>query len=110
MTKENISFKEFLKLDIKIGTVIEAESIEGSDKLLKLTVDFSDFKRQIIAGIKDKYNPSDIILKQIPVIVNLEPKKIMGLESQGMILAVGDKELLALLHPSKEVLAGSSVH
>jgi methionine--tRNA ligase beta chain len=110
MDKENISFKDFLRLDIRIGRVIEAEDVEGSEKLLKLIVDFSDFKRQIIAGIKDKYKPSDIINKQIPVIVNLEPKKIMGLESQGMILAVGDKDLLALLHPSQEVLEGSSVH
>ncbi len=110
MVKENISFKDFLKMDIRIGTIVEAEIVEGSEKLLKLIIDFKDFKRQIIAGIKEKYSPSDVINKQIPVIVNLEPKKIMNLESQGMILAVGDKSLLALLHPSEVVDEGSPVH
>lgn len=110
MIKENISFKDFLKLDIRMGTVIQAESIENSEKLLKLTIDFKDFKRQVIAGIKDKYSPSDIIDKQIPVILNLEPKKIMGLESQGMILAIGDKTLDSLLVSLEKVDDGSLVH
>lgn len=110
MIKENISFKDFIKLDIRIGTIVEAEAIEGSEKLLKLIIDFKDFKRQIIAGIKEKYLPSDVINKQIPVIVNLEPRKMMGFESQGMILAVGDKTLDSLLLPSEVVENGSLVH
>ena len=110
MVKENITYNDFIKLDIRIGTIVEAEAVEGSDKLLKLIIDFKDFKRQIIAGIKTKYQPSDVINKQIPVIVNLEPRKLMGLESQGMILAVGSKDLDALLLPSESVLDGSQVH
>jgi methionine--tRNA ligase beta chain len=110
MVKENISFQDFSKLDIRIGTIIQAEVVEGSDKLLKLIIDFKDFKKQILAGIKSKYQPSDLLNKQIPVIVNLEPRKMMGLESQGMILAVGDKTLDALLFPSESVLEGSTVN
>jgi len=110
MVKENITYNDFVKLDIRIGTVVEAEVVEGSDKLLKLIIDFKDFKRQIIAGIKTKYQPSDVIDKQIPVIVNLQPRKLMGLESQGMILAVGSKDLDALLLPSEKVDDGSQVH
>ena len=96
MNKENITYNEFIKLDIRIGTIVEAEIVEGSDKLLKLVIDFGVFKRQIIAGIKTKYQPSDVIDKQIPVIVNLEPRKLMGFLSEGMILAVGDKTLDAV--------------
>ncbi|NCP72461.1 methionine--tRNA ligase subunit beta [archaeon] len=110
MIKENISFQDFLKLDIRIGTIVEAEAVEGSDKLIKLIIDFKDFKRQILAGIKTKYQPTDLLNKQIPVIVNLEPRKMMGFESQGMILAVGDKTLDALLLPSEPVSEGSIVH
>jgi methionine--tRNA ligase beta chain len=110
MIKENITYKEFIKLDIRIGTIIQAEIVDGSEKLLKLIIDFKDFKRQIIAGIKEKYLPSDVINKQIPVIINLEPRKIMGFESEGMILAVGDKTLDALLIPSQNVENGSLVH
>ncbi len=110
MVKENITYNDFVKLDIRIGTIVEAEIVEGSDKLLKLIIDFNDFKRQIIAGIKTKYQPSEVINKQIPVIVNLEPRKLMGLESQGMILAIGSKDLDALLLPSESVLDGSQVH
>jgi len=110
MIKGNISYDEFIKLDIKIGTIVQAEAVEGSDKLLKLLIDFGTFKRQIVAGIKTKYQPSDLIDKQIPVIVNLEPRKLMGILSEGMILAVGDKTLDALLHPSEPVVEGSIIH
>jgi len=110
MVKENISFQDFSKLDIRIGTIVQAEVVEGSDKLLKLIIDFKDFKRQVLAGIKEKYQPTDLLDKQIPVIVNLEPRKMMGLESQGMILAVGGKTLDALLIPTEPVLEGSIVN
>ena len=104
-----ISYDEFSKLDIKIGTIISAEKIEGTDKLLKLEIDLGNEKRQLVAGIAEMYLPKDLIGKQIPILTNLEPKKLKGVESQGMILAadVGGKPVL--LHPEKEVPPGSIV-
>ncbi|MDD3245182.1 MAG: methionine--tRNA ligase subunit beta [Candidatus ainarchaeum sp.] len=108
--KSIIKYDDFDKLDIKIGTVIECEKVENSQKLLKLIVDFGEFKRQIIAGIATKYNPEDLINKQLPIIVNLAPRKLLGLESQGMILAIGDNDVEALLTPTEEVNNGAGVH
>jgi len=108
--KPNISFQDFMLLDIKIGTIEEAQKVEGSSKLLKLQVDFGTFKRQILAGIGTKYSPEDLLGRQLPVIINLEPRKIFGQESQGMILAVGDNDVDALLVPSESVKTGSGVH
>jgi methionine--tRNA ligase beta chain len=108
--KPIITFDDFIKLDIRIGTVIEAEKVPNSLKLLKLIIDFGDFKRQILAGIATKYSPEDLLNKQIPVIVNLAPRKMAGLESQGMIMAIGDGDVEALLLPTEAVKSGSSVH
>ena len=108
--KSIIKYDDFDKLDIKIGTVIECEKVENSQKLLKLIVDFGEFKRQIIAGIATKYNPEDLINKQLPIIVNLAPRKLLGLESQGMILAIGDNDVEALLTPTEPVVLGAGVH
>lgn len=108
--KPIITFDDFIKLDIRIGTVIEAEKVPNSSKLLKLIIDFGDFKRQILAGIGTKYSPEDLQGKQIPVIVNLAPRKMAGLESQGMIMAVGDNDVEALLFPTEVVNYGASVH
>ncbi len=83
-----IKFKDFQKLDIRVGTVIEAERVEGSEKLLRLVVDLGHEKRQLISGIAKWYSPEDIINKQFTMIINLEPRTIMGLGSQGMLLAV----------------------
>ncbi len=103
-----ITFDEFSKLDIRIATIEICERVEGTDKLLRLVVDVGE-KRQIIAGIAEYVNPEEIIGKQIPVIVNLEPRKIRGLESRGMILAVDSKDGFALLNPEKEVESGAKV-
>lgn len=108
--KPIITFDDFMKLDIRVGTIIEAEKVENSQKLLKLIIDFGDFKRQILAGIATKYSPEDLLNKQIPVIVNLAPRKMVGLESQGMIMAIGDNDVEALLLPTEAVKSGSSVH
>lgn len=104
----NITFEEFSKLDIRIGKIITVEHVEGSEKLLRLEVDFGSEKRQIVSGIAKFYAPEDIIGKECPFIVNLEPRKLMGLESQGMILAAdpGDDSAV-LLHPDKEMPPGS---
>ncbi len=104
-----ITFDDFDKLDIRIGTILEAESVPETEKLLKLTIDLGDEKRTMVAGIADKYKPEDIKGKQIPVLTNLEPKTIQGIESQGMILAVDTNGKATLLHPDKEVNNGSKI-
>ena len=106
----NISFEDFKKLDVRIGTVLTCEKMEGSDKLLKLEVDFGEFKRQIVSGIAEFYAPEYLVGKQCPFIVNLEPRTIRGVESQGMILAAdpGDNTAV-LLHPEKQLPNGSII-
>jgi len=104
-----INFGEFKKLRIRIGFIVEAEKVEGTDKLLKLQVDFGDEKRQIVSGIAEFYKPEQLINKQFPFIVNLEPRTIRGVESQGMILGVSAGEKIVLLKPQKKVPAGSFV-
>lgn len=109
--KEEITYDDFCKLDIRIGEIIEAEKIENSNKLIKLIFDFGDFKRQILAGIGTKYNAEELIGKKMPVIVNLKPRKLMGFESCGMILAAGENDIEALLHPDiNEIKNGSPVN
>ena len=101
---------DFAKLELKVITVLEAVRMEGSDKLLKLTVDDGESKRQILSGIGKSYSPEDIIGKQLVAITNLEPRTMMGEESQGMILATGDDlENITLIQPIKEVPAGSTL-
>lgn len=105
----NISFDDFKKLEIKIGEILSVEKVEGADKLLKLEVDFGDFKRQIVSGIAEFYTPESLIGKKFPFITNLEPRIIKEVESQGMILAVDNNGEIALLSPDKEIPAGSVV-
>lgn len=104
-----ITIDDFKKLEIKVGTVLACEKIEGSEKLLKLDFDFGDEKKQIVSGIANSYQPEDLIGKQIPVILNLEPRKLMGIESQGMILAASGEDGPVILSPISEVGAGSTV-
>jgi len=104
-----ITLDEFKKVEMRIGTVMEAEKIAGSDKLLRLQVDFGSEKRQIVSGIAEFYSPEDMIGKQCPFVFNLEPKKFRGVESQGMIMAVDVEGYCVLMHPNKEVAAGSLI-
>jgi len=104
-----INFNDFQKLDIRIGTILEAESVPDTDKLLKLKVDLGDEQRELIAGIADTYGPEDIKGKQIPILTNLEPKTIKGIESNGMILAVEVDGKAVLLEPDKKVNNGSKI-
>ena len=106
---DKISFDTFLKTEIKIGEVVAAEEIEKSDKLLKLTVSFGQGdERQIISGIKKSYTPEDIKGKKAVFVTNLEPRKIMGLESNGMILGVSNGDTFSILSPEKdEITAGT---
>ncbi|MFA6189952.1 MAG: hypothetical protein WC711_00330 [Candidatus Staskawiczbacteria bacterium] len=105
-----ITFEDFKKLDIRIGKIISAERIEGSDKLLKLEVDFGVDKRQILAGIAQFYAPDALVGKECPFAYNLAPRTMKGLESQGMILCPSDATGgPVLLHPDKEVALGSII-
>ncbi|MDO8583214.1 MAG: methionine--tRNA ligase subunit beta [bacterium] len=105
----NITFEDFKKLEIRIGKILTAEKVEKADRLLKLEVDFGEFKRQIVSGIAEFYKPEDLIGKECPFIVNLEPRTFMGVESQGMLMAAGIDQGIALLHPDKEVPPGSNI-
>lgn len=131
-----ITFADFVKLEIRIGKILVAERVEGSDKLLKLEVDFGfetmeiktmgreapkqdkiPIKRQIIAGIGKIYGPEALIGKECPFAYNLAPRILKGLESQGMILCASappstgpsDNGSPVLLHPDKEIMPGSIV-
>lgn len=83
-----ITFDDFKKLDIRIGRVLSAEKVSGTDKLMKLEVDFGTEKRLLVAGIAQFFEPDHLIGKEVPVLMNLEPRSIRGIESQGMILAI----------------------
>ncbi len=105
-----VTFEEFKKLDIRIGKIVSAEKVPDADKLLKLIVDLGGEKRQIIAGIAEFYpEPEELVGKEVPIVVNLEPKTFRGLESQGMILAADVEGRCVLLHPEKEVPPGSTI-
>ncbi len=87
---EPITIDDFKKVEIKIGEIISAELIEGSDKLLKLKVNFGDHQRQVLSGIKAYFpDPQQLVGKRCPFVTNLAPRSMMGLESQAMILAAG---------------------
>ena len=108
--KAEITFDEFSKMDMRIGTVIEAERVEKSKKLLKLKVDTGLDKRTVLSGIAEHYTPEDIIGKQVTILINLSPRKIMGVESQGMILMAEDKDgALKLIQTSEKVSPGSTI-
>jgi len=104
-----ISFEDFQKIELKVAKIIEAEKIEKSEKLLKLIVDLGDEKRQLVAGIAKYYKPEDLIGKEIVIVANLEPKKLMGIESQGMLLAANVDGKPVILIPEKEVPPGTKI-
>jgi methionyl-tRNA synthetase len=111
-TKEEsiITIDQFFQTSLKIGTILEATEVANSDRLLQLKVDLGESEpRQIIAGIKEYYAPQELINTQVCVVANLKPAKIMGLLSQGMLLAAKDKDGLALMRPEKPKTSGSSV-
>lgn len=109
-TKEMIAFEDFTKLDIAIGTILQGEKVEGADKLLKLTVDMGSEQRTIVSGIAEHYSPEDIIGRQVSVLVNLAPRKIRGVESQGMILMAEEEDgTLAFVSPDKETSPGARI-
>ena len=105
-----IGIEDFAKVQLKVGRVLEAEPVEGSDKLLKLQVMVGQEKRQIVAGIRANYTAEDLIGRQVVVVVNLKPAKLRGVESQGMLLAATDENGGAiLLQPDREAPEGTQV-
>ena len=110
--KAIISYDDFAKLDITIGTIVSVEVVEGADKLLKLEVDVQEEKpRQIISGIREYFEDIQFLVgKQCPFLTNLEPRTIRGYESQGMILAAEHDSVFSLLIPHNELPAGTRVN
>lgn len=104
-----ITFDDFKKIDMRIGKVLSAEKVEGTDKLMNIKIDLGTEMRQLVAGIADMYEPHSLIGKEIPVLINLEPRKIRGIESQGMILAVDVGGKPVIMHPDREVPPGSTI-
>ncbi|MBU6388427.1 methionine--tRNA ligase [Patescibacteria group bacterium] len=113
MDKERISIDDFSKIDVKIGTVRSAERVPETDKLLKLMIDFNEESgpRQIISGIATYVSePESLVGRQLAFVTNLEPRVIRGLESNGMLFAVGSGDSFAFLAPDRDVPPGTSAH
>ncbi|MBI2019462.1 methionine--tRNA ligase subunit beta [Candidatus Daviesbacteria bacterium] len=105
-----ISFDDFIKVELKVGTILEAEEIEESEKLIKCMVDLGEREpRQILAGVKQWYKAEDLKGKQVVVAVNLEPRMMMGMESQGMMLAADPEEGPVFLTVPEDVPAGTKI-
>lgn len=108
-TEEYATIDDFLKLDIRIGTVLKAEAVEGSKKLIRIRLDDGNGERTILAGIAGHYVPDDLEGRKVVFIANLAPRKMMGEYSHGMVLSAGDGDVLSLLTPHRDVSPGSKV-
>jgi len=105
-----ITYDDFKKVELKIAKIVETDEIPGAEKLLKLQVDIgSGQKIQIVAGIKKQYQAKDLIGKEIAVVTNLEPRIVMGAESNGMLLAASGEFGPVILMPEREVPPGSGI-
>lgn len=113
MNKPQINIDEFSKIEVQVGTVRSAERVQDTEKLLRLTVDFAEESgpRQIVSGIA-KYvdEPESLVGRQLAFVTNLAPRTICGLESNGMLFAVGSDETFAFLTPDRAVPPGTSAH
>jgi len=108
---ETIDFSDWEKLDLRVGKILKVDDIGGADKLYKLTVDIGSEKRTVCAGIKQHYSKDELKGKKIILFTNLAPRKLKGIESQGMILAAvnEDESEIILLAPEKDIKLGSKV-
>ena len=107
-TKE-IKYTDFTKVELKTAVIVEAEKVEGADKLLRLQVEVGEEKRQLVAGIALNYKPEELPGKMIVIVANLKPAKIRGVESNGMILAAGSGDLLRLVTIDGDLPSGTVV-
>lgn len=107
-----ITYDHFSAMELRAATITTAERVEGSDKLLKLQLDLGELgSRQIVGGIGKAYEPEQLVGTQIIIVANLEPRALMGIESNGMLLAAHDEsEKPVLLRPERAVPAGSKIH
>jgi methionine--tRNA ligase beta chain len=106
-----ISFDEFQKLDLRVGKIVEANQIPGSRNLIRMIVDFGTEKRQAVAGLLQWYKPEELVGKKCAFILNLQRRKMMGVESQCMIFAAeNDEGNVVVLQPEKDVAPGSRIH
>jgi methionyl-tRNA synthetase len=105
-----ISYDDFMKMELRTGEVLDADPVEGTDKLLKLIVNIGeDEPRQIVAGLAQEFSPRELIGQTVVVVANLEPATIRGTKSQGMILAAGSDKPVALIVPDRDVAPGERV-
>lgn len=108
--KDEVTFDDFTKMDIRVGEIVTAEKVEKADKLLKLTVNTGLDTRTVVSGIAEHYSPEEVVGQKVSVLMNLAPRKIRGVESQGMILMAEDEEgKLSFVSPTKEMEAGGEV-
>jgi len=96
-------------VQLRIGKIVAAERVEKSEKLVKLQVDIGTEIRQVVAGIGKSYAPEQLIDRSIVIVVNLKPAKLMGVESQGMLLAASSGDILSVVTPDREIKPGSKV-
>ena len=105
-----ITIDQFFATELKVAAILAAEPVPKSNKLMKLTVDVGEeTPRTVVAGIAQRYAPGDLVGKQVVVVANLQPAKLMGVESQGMVLAASEDGLPILLHPAQPVPNGTRV-
>src|SRR5690606_4811192 len=108
--KANINFDAFMKMDIRVGRILTAEKVATTKKLLKLTIDTGIDKRTAVTVIAEYFTPEEIVGKQVSILVNLEPREIKGIQSQGMILMAEDADgRLDFVRPNTDISAGSIV-
>ena len=106
---ETITYEDFRKVDLRVGTIKTAERVENTDKLIKFTVDIGTEERIAIAGIGAKYAPEELVGRQVIFVANLAPKKMRGIESHGMLLAASTEDDIVLLAPSRDIAPGAEV-
>src|SRR5512136_2854495 len=110
MPEKIVSFEEFTKMDLRIGKITKAEPVTGSRNLIKILIDIGEGEtRQAVAGIAQFYNAKELEGRHVAVIVNLQPKKMFGLESNVMILAAEDEKTISILLPDRPVKTGSKI-
>jgi methionine--tRNA ligase beta chain len=107
---DQIKFEDFKKIDLRVAKIVFAEKVQDSEKLIRLELDLGGEKRQIVAGIGNKYQPEELVGKNIVIVANLEPRKLMGIESQGMLLAASNEnEGPILLTTMEDIASGSEI-
>jgi methionyl-tRNA synthetase len=108
--KTEMEYEDFMKLEMRVVKILNAEKVKKSNKLLKLRVKLGNETRQIVSGISQHYKPEDLMGKKVLMLINLKPRQIMGIESEGMILAaLDDENRMSLLTPLNEIKEGAEV-